>query len=79
MTRYEKFKDGMEFLHGEGSAKTLEDAVELAAEFIECEFCPCYKECERICSVACRGEEYDIDASHRICRNLLKEYLSGEV
>lgn len=70
MTRYEKFKDGMEFLGGEGSAKTIEEATELARDMIECAFCPCYKECQRVLSIAGMNDN---------CRNILKEYLGGEV
>lgn len=88
MTRYEKFKDGIEFLAGEGTARSIEVAVNTSEEFIRCEFCPCRSECEkRIAAADINFEGEDKTAfsdvklilTHDTCQNLLKEYLSGEV
>lgn len=43
MTRYEKLKPGMEFLHG--SIKTIDDAVDISCDFIECWYCPFKTSC----------------------------------
>ena len=37
MTRFEQLKPGMEFLHG--SIKTIDDAVNISCDFLECWNC----------------------------------------
>lgn len=61
MTRYEKFKDGMEFLHG--SIKTIDDAVGISYDFLECWDCPF--------QASCRG------ASE--CEDKIRAYLEEEI
>ena len=63
MTRYEKFKPGMAFLHGEEFVETLEDALETTYDFVDCLNCPVNKTCT------------DIDH----CKDNLRAYLSEEV
>lgn len=88
MTRYEKFKDGIEFIAGEGTARSIDVAVNTAEDFIDCEFCPCRSEClKRLEDVEPTFNGDDKIAfsnarllfTHDTCQNLLKEYLSGEV
>lgn len=43
MTRYEKLKPGMEFLHG--NIKTIDDAVNVSYDFLECWDCPFKTSC----------------------------------
>lgn len=43
MTRYEKLKPGMEFLHG--GIKTIDDAVDISYDFLECWYCPFKTSC----------------------------------
>lgn len=62
MTRYEKFKPGMEFLHG--SIKTIDDAVDISYDFLECWYCPLFK-------TSCHG------ASE--CEDKIRAYLEEEI
>lgn len=61
MTRYEKLKPGMEFLHG--SIETIDDAVDISYDFLECWYCP-FK-------TSCHG------ASE--CEDKIRAYLKEEV
>lgn len=70
MTRYEKFKEGIAFLHGEESAKTIEDAAETALDFIDCYSCPAYKSCVGECEEGSLLKE---------CKKVLLAYLSEEI
>ena len=61
MTRYEQLKPGMEFLHG--SIKTIDDAVDISYDFLDCWHCP-FK-------ISCRG------ASE--CEDKIRAYLEEEI
>lgn len=61
MTRYEKLKPGMEFLHG--SIKTIDDAVDISYDFLDCWHC--------LFKTSCRG------ASE--CEDKIRAYLEEEI
>lgn len=63
MTRYEKLKPGMEFLHGYEDVKTVDDAVDLAMDFIECWYCPF--------NTSCAGVD--------VCKDNIRAYLEEEI
>lgn len=63
MTRYEQLKPGMDFLHGYMNIETIDDAVDLASDFIECWHCP-FK-------ISCHGDSE--------CKDKIRAYLEEEV
>ena len=88
MTRYEKFKDGIEFIAGEGTASSIDVAINTAEEFINCEFCPCKLECIKRFEDAestFTGDDKTAFSNARLifaqnnCQDLLREYLSSEI
>lgn len=71
MTRFEKVKPGIEFLHGEEPILSLESAVDIASDYLDCEFCPCWKQCYAI--------HNGFKANGKACKETLRAYLSEEV
>jgi len=62
MTRFEQLKPGMEFLYG--SIKTIDDAVDISFDFLDCWNCPCKTSCR------CTSEE---------CKDKIRAYLEEEI
>lgn len=62
MTRYEQLKPGMEFLYG--SIKTIDDAVNISYEVLDCWDCQCKTSCR------CTSEE---------CKDKIRAYLEEEI